>query len=296
MLVRKKQFVRKDDMQEKKKPVKKTSTTKRKKKKANADKYLVIVESPAKSRTINKILGKNYKVMASMGHLVDLPLSTMGIDFDNDFKPKYIVMKGRTKHLTLLKKEAKNSKGIYLAADPDREGEAICWHLKTQFEKTGIDTYRVSFDEITKKAVKTAFENPRNIDMNKVDAQQARRILDRIVGYSLSPLLWAKITRGLSAGRVQSVAVRLIVDRENEIRKFISEEYWSLDALLKKKETSPEEANPFKSKLIKYKNEKIQITTQEESEKIIKEVNNEKFIIKEVRLQLQCFNKKLLIN
>ncbi|HPN73494.1 MAG TPA: toprim domain-containing protein, partial [Candidatus Omnitrophota bacterium] len=188
-------------MAEKKKrsPGKKSSRGKKK--------YLVIVESPAKSKTINKILGTSYKVMASMGHIVDLPSSRMGIDFDNDFSPEYIVMKGRAKYLSAIKKEAAPCQAVYLAADPDREGEAICWHIKNQLEKKlkAVEFLRVSFDEITAKAVKEAFTRPRDLDMNKINAQQARRVLDRIVGYSISPLLWGKVTRGLSAGRVQSV-------------------------------------------------------------------------------------------
>lgn len=263
-------------MAEKKKPKKKT-------KKAKPEKYLVIVESPAKSKTINKILGRKYKVMASMGHIVDLPASRMGVDFEKDFEPEYTVMKGRAKYLNGLKKEAKDSKAIYLAADPDREGEAICWHIKNQLEKSkkALEVYRVSFEEITEKAVKEAFENPRKLDMKKINAQQARRILDRIVGYSLSPLLWGKVTRGLSAGRVQSVAVRLIVEREEEIRNFKSEEYWSIDALLSKK-GSKKKTDEFIAKVMKHKGEKIHIPDEETVKKMVSELEKEKFIVEDI--------------
>lgn len=243
-------------------------------------KYLVIVESPAKSKTINKILGKNYKVLASMGHIIDLPAGKMGIDFTNNFTPEYVVVKGRKKYLTNLKKESKGVTAIYLAADPDREGEAISWHLKNELGKGQVEIYRVSFDEITEKAVRKAFDNPGSLDMNKVNAQQARRLLDRIVGYSLSPLLWGKVTRGLSAGRVQSVAVKLIVEREEEIRKFKPEEYWSIEALLKKKENLS--SLPFKAKLVKYKGEKVHISDTAGADKIIKELKEEIFIVKDI--------------
>ncbi len=269
-------------MAEKKKPKKRTA----KKTASLPTKFLVIVESPAKSKTINKILGKDYKVLASMGHIIDLPVDKMGIDFDNEFKPEYTVMKGRKKYLTSLKKEAKTSQAIYLAADPDREGEAICWHLKNQLENKKIKVFRVSFDEITAKAVKSAFLHPGALDMNKIYAQQARRILDRIVGYSLSPLLWKKITRGLSAGRVQSVAVMLIVRREDEIRKFKSQEYWSLDALLRKqKDLPPEEAasNEFKARLMKYKGEKVDVKSEEQAKGMVAEIELEKFIVRSIR-------------
>ena len=270
---------------------KSTSTGKKKtvkratKKTSSGNKYLVIVESPAKSKTINKILGKDYKVLASMGHIIDLPEGKMGIDFDNGFKPEYTVMKGRKKYLSNLKKEAKGVDCIYLAADPDREGEAICWHLKNQLAKNNVEIYRVSFEEITEKAVRNAFDRPGGLDMNKVNAQQARRMLDRIVGYSLSPLLWGKVTRGLSAGRVQSVAVKLIVEREEEIRKFKAEEYWSIDAVLKKNDYVPKEGDPpatFKAKLVKHQGEKIHIPDRETSDEIIKQLEKEKFIVADI--------------
>lgn len=261
---------------------KKSVKTKSVKTKGSPAKFLVIVESPAKSKTINKILGKEYKVLASMGHIIDLPADKMGIDFDNDFKPEYTVVKGRKKYLTSLKKETKTSTAIYLAADPDREGEAICWHLKNQLANKKLEVYRVSFDEITAKAVKAAFSHPGELNMNKINAQQARRVLDRLVGYSLSPLLWKKITRGLSAGRVQSVAVMIIVKREEEIRNFKSLEYWSLDALLaKQKVLPPEEGVPseFKARLVKHKGEKVNVTKKEEAEKMIAEIEQEKFVV-----------------
>ena len=190
--------------------------------------YLVIVESPAKAKTIERYLGKKYKVRASIGHLRDLPRSQMGVDTENNYEPKYITIRGKGPILQELKKDAKKAKKIFLAADPDREGEAIAWHLAHQL---GVDIHsdcRVVFNEITKDAIKESFKTPRPIDMNRVDAQQARRILDRLVGYNISPILWKKVKKGLSAGRVQSVALRLIIDRENEIKAFIPEEYWSI--------------------------------------------------------------------
>ena len=271
-------------MPDEKKASKKISPKKKTTKKAaSKDTFLVVVESPAKSKTINKILGKEYKVLASMGHIIDLPASRMGVDFENDFEPEYTVMKGRVKYLTALKKEARKSKAIYLAADPDREGEAICWHLKNQLEKLKScgEIYRVSFEEITARAVKEAFLHPSELDMKKVNAQQARRILDRIVGYSLSPLLWGKVTRGLSAGRVQSVAVKVIAEREDEIRKFKSQEYWSIDALLSKKEDK-EKHPDFIAKLVKHKGEKVHITDGKTVEKMVSEIEKEKFIVDDV--------------
>ncbi len=195
---------------------------------------LVIVESPSKAKTIGKYLGPGYQVKASMGHLRDLPKSKMGIDFDNDFEPQYIPMKGKESVIADLKKAAKDSGNIYLATDPDREGEAISWHLKVLLNIPDDKTLRVTFNEITKNVVTKAIQSPRGIDYNLVDAQQARRLLDRIVGYELSPLLWKKVRRGLSAGRVQSVATRMVVDRENEIRAFVPQEYWSLDVELER--------------------------------------------------------------
>lgn len=196
-------------------------------------KYLVIVESPAKVKTIKKFLGKNYEVAASNGHVRDLPKSQLGVDVEHDFEPKYITIRGKGDILANLRKEVKKADKVYLATDPDREGEAISWHLSKALKLEGKDVNRISFNEITQSAVKASLKQPRDIDMNLVNAQQARRILDRIVGYKISPLLWAKVKRGLSAGRVQSVALRIICDREEEINAFIPEEYWTLDAELK---------------------------------------------------------------
>jgi len=196
-------------------------------------KFLVIVESPAKSKTIGKFLGKDFVVLASMGHIMDLPRSKMGIDVKNGFAPEYVVINERKKNVSQLKKEAEGKEHIYLAPDPDREGEAISWHLSNILAKKGRKIHRVAFHEITKEAVLEAFKHPHELDMNLVNAQQARRILDRLVGYSLSPLLWKKVGRGLSAGRVQSIAVKLIVDRERDIQAFVPVEYWEIEALLK---------------------------------------------------------------
>lgn len=190
--------------------------------------YLVIVESPTKVKTIKKFLGKNYEIMASTGHVRDLPKSQLGFDPDHDYEPKYITIRGKGEILAALRKEAKKADRVYLATDPDREGEAISWHLIAALNLDPKKTYRITFNEITKSAVKEALKNPRQIDMDMVDAQQTRRILDRMVGYRISPLLWAKIKRGLSAGRVQSVALRIIAQRESEIADFIPQEYWSL--------------------------------------------------------------------
>ena len=196
-------------------------------------KYLVIVESPAKVKTIKKFLGPNYEVAASNGHVRDLPKSQMGIDVENGYEPKYITIRGKGDILAKLRKEVKKAEKVYLATDPDREGEAISWHLFESLKLQDKKVYRIAFNEITKTAVKESLKNAREIDMNLVDAQQARRMLDRMMGYRISPLLWAKVKRGLSAGRVQSVALRIICDREDEINAFIPEEYWSLDAILK---------------------------------------------------------------
>ena len=198
-------------------------------------KYLVIVESPAKVKTIKKFLGKNYEVAASNGHVRDLPKSTMGIDMEHDYEPKYITIRGKGEKLAELRKLVKKADKVYLATDPDREGEAISWHLSTALKLDESKMKRITFNEITKNAVKDSLKNPREIDMNLVDAQQARRVLDRMVGYSISPVLWQKVKRGLSAGRVQSVALRMICDREEQINAFIPEEYWTLDVMLKVK-------------------------------------------------------------
>ena len=244
-------------------------------------KNLVIVESPAKSKTIKKFLGDDYVVEASMGHLIDLPKKSIGVDVENDFKPEYIVIPERKKNLAALKKEAKTKEAIYLAADPDREGEAISWHLKNALFDEKKKFYRVTFDEITKDAVQAAFKHPREIDMNLVNAQQARRILDRLVGYTLSPLLWKKVSRGLSAGRVQSVAVRLVVEREDEIKKFKSEEYWEIEALLKRKGDTPKEK--FSARLEKYQDKPIDIKKQPESEKVVEVLKNSNYVVSDIR-------------
>jgi len=246
-------------------------------------KNLVIVESPAKAKTINKFLGNNYKVVASMGHIIDLPKSKLGVDVERDFAPQYVVMADRKKNLAVLKKDAKGKDAIYLAADPDREGEAISWHIKNALcdKDPKKKCYRVEFDEITRDAVLNAFKHPREIDMNLVNAQQARRILDRIVGYTLSPILWKKVARGLSAGRVQSVAVRLIVEREEEIKKFKPQEYWDIEAELKRKADTPSEK--FKAKLDKYKNEKIEITNKHEADRVTGALKNESFVVGDIK-------------
>ena len=231
-------------------------------------KYLVIVESPAKVKTIKKFLGKNYEVMASNGHVRDLPKSSLGIDVDGDFEPKYITIRGKGEILAKLRKEAKKAEKIYLATDPDREGEAISWHLLHALKLEGKDVSRISFNEITKNAVKESLKHPRKIDMDLVDAQQARRVLDRIVGYKISPLLWAKVKRGLSAGRVQSVALRIICDREDEINAFIPEEYWSLDATV----DVEGEKKPITAKLYGKGDDKIAISSKEEMDKVLSEI------------------------
>lgn len=220
----------------KKTAAKKPTTKKTTKKKAatKIKKNLVIVESPAKAKTIEKYLGRNYKVVASVGHIRDLKKSTMSVDIEHDYEPQYINIRGKGPLINSLKKEAKNAKAVYLASDPDREGEAIAWHLAHILGLDVHDKNRVVFNEITKDAVKDAFKEPRSIDLDLVDAQQARRILDRLVGYSISPILWKKIKKGLSAGRVQSIALKLIIDRENEINAFIPEEYWSIEGNFKK--------------------------------------------------------------
>ena len=235
-------------------------------------KYLVIVESPAKVKTIKKFLGKNYEVVASNGHVRDLPKSQMGIDVEHDYEPKYITIRGKGDILAKLRKEVKKADKVYLATDPDREGEAISWHLSKNVR-------RISFNEITQNAVKASLKQPRDIDMNLVNAQQTRRILDRIVGYKISPLLWAKVKRGLSAGRVQSVALRIICDREDEINAFIPEEYWTLDAKLK----ADGEKKPLTAKFHGDENGKLAITCREEADRIMDEIRGERFEVLEVK-------------
>ena len=242
-------------------------------------KYLVIVESPAKVKTIKKFLGKNYEVLASNGHVRDLPKSTLGIDVDGDFEPKYITIRGKGDVLAKLRKEVKKADKVYLATDPDREGEAISWHLSKALNLAGKDVRRISFNEITQSAVKASLKNPREIDMGLVDAQQARRALDRMVGYKISPLLWAKVKRGLSAGRVQSVALRIVCDREEEINAFIPEEYWSLEASL-----IPEgEKKPITAKLFEKGNNKIAISSKEEMDAVLNDLKGQEFKVLSVK-------------
>lgn len=242
-------------------------------------KYLVIVESPAKVKTIKKFLGSNYEVMASQGHIRDLPKSQLGVDVDNDYEPKYITIRGKGDILAALRKEAKKADKVYLATDPDREGEAISWHLAKALKLEDKDIYRITFNEITKNAVKASIKNARKIDMNLVDAQQSRRVLDRMVGYRISPLLWAKIKRGLSAGRVQSVALRIICDREDEINSFIPDEYWTIDADVNIKG----EKNTVKAKFYGDENGKIDVKNGEQAEKIIEEVKKSDFSVESVK-------------
>ena len=242
-------------------------------------KYLVIVESPAKVKTISKFLGANYKVMASQGHVRDLPKSQMGVDVEHDYEPKYITIRGKGDILAALRKEAKKADKVYLATDPDREGEAISWHLAAALKLEDKDIYRITFNEITKNAVKASLKEARKIDMNLVDAQQARRVLDRVVGHGISPLLWAKIKRGLSAGRVQSVALRMICDRENEIDAFIPEEYWTMEASLNIKG----EKKPLVAKFYGDRNGKIDIKNAAQMQKILDEVKNSGFSIESVK-------------
>lgn len=242
-------------------------------------KYLVIVESPAKVKTIKKFLGANYEVMASNGHVRDLPKSQLGIDVENDYEPKYITIRGKGDILAGLRKAAKKADKVYLATDPDREGEAISWHLSTALKLDDKKMRRITFNEITKTAVKASIKEARDIDMNLVDAQQARRILDRMVGYRISPLLWAKVKRGLSAGRVQSVALRIIGDREEEINAFIPEEYWSLDAEFDIKG----EKKPLIAKFYGSKSKKMNIHSREELDKILAELENAEYEIAEIK-------------
>lgn len=244
-------------------------------------KYLVIVESPAKVKTIKKFLGPNYEVAASNGHVRDLPKSQLGIDVEHDYEPKYITIRGKGDILANLRKEVKKAEKVYLATDPDREGEAISWHLTNalNLEKNGKKIYRITFNEITKNAVKESLKHPREIDMGLVDAQQARRELDRMVGYRISPLLWAKVKRGLSAGRVQSVALRMICDREDEINAFIPEEYWTLDASFK----IPGERKLLTAKYYGTTSQKQNLTCAEDVEKVKKELEGAAYQVTDVK-------------
>ena len=242
--------------------------------------YLVIVESPTKVKTIKKFLGSNYVVMASNGHVRDLPKSQMGVDLEHDFEPKYITIRGKGEILAGLRKEVKKADKIYLATDPDREGEAISWHLSQALKLENKKVYRISFNEITKSAVKASLKQAREIDMNLVNAQQARRMLDRMVGYRISPLLWAKVKRGLSAGRVQSVALRIICDREEEINLFIPQEYWSLEALLDVKGSK----KPLEAKLVGTKDQKMEIHSEEEMNEILSYLKGKEFTVEGVKV------------
>lgn len=238
---------------------------------------LVIVESPAKAKTISKYLGKNYTVEASMGHVRDLPKSKLGVDIEDNFNPKYITIRGKGELISKLKKAAKKADKVYLATDPDREGEAISWHLANILKISEDDTCRIVFNEITKSAVKESIKEARKINLNLVDAQQARRVVDRLVGYEISPILWKNVKWGLSAGRVQSAALKLICDREEEINAFDPKEYWTVDCILKK------ERKKFPIKLVKYKNKKIEISTEEEANKIIKDLEENEYKIDKVK-------------
>ncbi|MER1998899.1 MAG: type I DNA topoisomerase, partial [Lysinibacillus sp.] len=238
--------------------------------------YLVIVESPAKAKTIERYLGKKYKVKASVGHVRDLPRSQMGIDTENDFEPKYITIRGKGPVLQELKTAAKKAKKIYLAADPDREGEAIAWHLANALNIDIASDCRVVFNEITKDAILESFKHPRPINTDLVDAQQARRALDRLVGYNISPILWKKVKKGLSAGRVQSVAMRLIIDRENEIQNFVPEEYWSIEAQFEKGK------KPFDALYFGNTKEKVKLSNQEQVKNILAGVKGDSFKVTNV--------------
>ncbi|MGT2811556.1 type I DNA topoisomerase [Streptococcus minor] len=254
----------------------KTSKKKTATKKSASQKNLVIVESPAKAKTIEKYLGRNYKVVASVGHIRDLKKSTMSIDFENDYEPQYINIRGKGDLINSLKKEAKNAKKVYLASDPDREGEAISWHLAHILNLDEADTNRVVFNEITKEAVKNAFKEPRTINQDLVNAQQARRVLDRIVGYSISPILWKKVKKGLSAGRVQSVALKLIIDRENEINHFKPEEYWTIDSTFKKGNKK------FQASFYGLDDKKVKLENNDQVKEVLARIKSDDFNVNQV--------------
>ena len=239
-----------------------------------ADNVLLIVESAAKAKTLSKFLGKGYKVKASIGHVKDLPKSKLGIDINNNYQPQYITIRGKGEILKDIKEESQKAKRILLATDPDREGEAIAWHLQNAIKITPGSKCRIEFHEITKEAVKNAIKNSRPVNMDKVNAQQARRVLDRLVGYNLSPLLWAKVRKGLSAGRVQSVVVRLICEREEEIRNFISEEYWTIESVL-----ANDKNQTFNAKLLNFQNEKVVIGNEKEKDRVVNELKNSVFVV-----------------
>src|SRR4051794_39256488 len=242
-------------------------------------KALVIVESPAKAKTINKYLGKQYVVKASLGHIKDLPKRDLAVDIENGFEPRYEVIEGKRKLITELKQAAKKVEDVYLAADPDREGEAICYHLQEELKngKNSPRIFRVMFNEITKKAIEKAFEKPTQVDVKLVDAQQARRVLDRLVGYKISPLLWDKVRRGLSAGRVQTVALRLVVEREREIRAFVPREYWTLDAELNAKKPPL-----LSARLFRINDEPVEIGSQQASDEVLAALEGSDYLVKSV--------------
>jgi len=242
-------------------------------------KSLVIVESPTKARTLKKLLDRRFRVLASMGHVRDLPKSKLGVDVEGGFTPHYIVIKGKGPILKELREAAKDADTVYLAPDPDREGEAISWHLQTLLNGVNPNIRRIEFHEVTREAVRRALQHPRDIDMNRVAAQQARRVLDRLVGYKLSPLLWRKVRGGLSAGRVQSVALRLVCDREREIEAFTPQEYWTITARL-----SPEdEPAPFEARLVSRGESKVEIPNEEEARRILRELEAASWWVAEVR-------------
>ncbi|MBQ3115322.1 MAG: type I DNA topoisomerase [Clostridia bacterium] len=248
--------------------------------------YLVIVESPAKAKTIKKYLGSNYTVEASMGHIRDLPKSQLGIDTENNFEPKYITIRGKGDLMSKLKKQAKSAKKVFLATDPDREGEAISWHLASVLDIDKQSTYRIAFNEITKTAVQNAVKNPREIDINLVDAQQARRVLDRIVGYKISPLLWKKVKKGLSAGRVQSVATRLVVDREREIEGFVPKEYWTVDSDFTKENGK----GKFHAKFFGDKKGKVELTNGKQVDEIVKNLDGADYVVTDIKKSTKMRN------
>lgn len=254
----------------------KTSKKKTSSKKTAGQKNLVIVESPAKAKTIEKYLGRNYKVVASVGHIRDLKKSTMSIDFENNYEPQYINIRGKGDLINSLKKEAKTAKKVFLASDPDREGEAISWHLAHILNLDESEANRVVFNEITKDAVKNAFKEPRTINQDLVDAQQARRVLDRIVGYSISPILWKKVKKGLSAGRVQSVALKLIIDRENEINNFKPEEYWTIDSTFKKGNKK------FQASFYGLDGKKVKLETNDQVKEVLSRIQSDDFNVDQV--------------
>ncbi|MGI6731455.1 MAG: type I DNA topoisomerase [Anaerovoracaceae bacterium] len=247
-----------------------------------AEKNLVIVESPSKAKTIGKFLGKKYKVIASVGHVRDLPKSKLGIDIENNFEPQYISIRGKGETIKALKKEAKNADKIYLATDPDREGEAISWHIAYLLGIDEDEPCRIAFNEITKNAIKEAVKKPRPIDKRLVDAQQARRVLDRLVGYKISPLLWRKIRRGLSAGRVQSAALKILCDREKEILDFVPQEYWNISAVLADEKNNKQKAKSFTAKLVEHKGKKITVPDGENAENILSQLEGNDYIIEKL--------------